>query len=49
MDTNRRPGTNVPHEKSDNTLSRCLSPDLEVSRNDDRIHALASVRPDDVL
>ena len=29
-------------------LTRCLSLDLEVGRADDRIHALAGVRPDTV-
>ena len=30
----------------DNVLARCLSLDLEVGRADERIHALAGVRPD---
>ena len=33
-------------KRSIHTLSRCLSLDLEVGRNDGRIHALAGVRPD---
>ena len=39
-------GANSPYGRSDHALLRCLSLDLEVGRNDDRIHALAGVRPD---
>ena len=37
-----------PHtpDDSDHPLIRCLSLDLEVGRRDDRIHAIAGVRPD---
>ena len=37
---------NMLHEAGDHALSRCLDLDLEVGRNDGRIHALAGVRPD---
>lgn len=43
---NRAPGGNALHGQGDNPLSSCLSLDLEVGRNDGRIHALAGVRPD---
>ena len=43
---NGAPGVNTLHERGDHTLLRCLSLDLEVGRNDGRIHALAGVRPD---
>ena len=43
---NRAPGGNAPDGRGDHALSRCLSLDLEVGRNDGRIHALAGVRPD---
>ena len=43
---NYAPGGNALHGRGDNPLSRCLSLDLEVGRNDGRIHALAGVRPD---
>ena len=39
-------GVNALHGRGDHALSRCLSLDLEVGRNDGRIHALAGVRPD---
>ena len=47
-DTNpkRAPGANSLHGPGDDALTRCLSLDLEVGRNDGRIHALAGVRPD---
>ena len=43
---NGAPGVNALHGRGDHALSRCLSLDLEVDRNDGRIHALAGVRPD---
>ena len=43
---NRAPGGNALREPRIPALSRCLSLDLEVGRNDGRIHALAGVRPD---
>ena len=43
---NSGPGANALHGRSDRQLSRCLSLDLEVGRNDGHIHALAGVRPD---
>ena len=42
---NRAPGGNSLHEQGVNPLSRCLSLDLEVGRNDGQVHALAGVRP----
>ena len=47
-DTNpkRAPGANSLHGPGDDALTRCLSLDLEVGRNDGRIYALAGVRPD---
>ena len=43
---NRAPGGNALREPRIPALSRCLSLDLEVGRNDGRIHALAGVRTD---
>ena len=48
---NHGPEGNALHEQGDGeqgdgALLRCLSLDLEVGRNDNRIHALAGVRPD---
>ena len=43
---NRAPGGTALYEPRMPALSRCLSLDLEVGRNDGRIHALAGVRPD---
>ena len=48
---NHGPDGNALHEQGDGeqgdgALLRCLSLDLEVGRNDNRIHALAGVRPD---
>ena len=48
---NHGPEGNALHEpgdgeQGDGALLRCLSLDLEVGRNDGRIHALAGVRPD---
>ena len=43
---NGEPGVNALHGRRDHTLLRSLSLDLEVGRNDGRIHALAGVRPD---
>ena len=43
---NRAPGGNALHQTGDHALLRCLSLDLEVGRNDGRVHALAGVRPD---
>ena len=42
----RGSGASALNEPGDHALSRCLSLDLEVGRNDGRIHALAGVRPD---
>ena len=39
-------GRNALHGRGEHALSRFLSLDLEVGRNDGRIHALAGVRPD---
>ena len=39
-------GVNALHRRGARALSRCLSLDLEVGRNDGRIHALAGARPD---
>ena len=46
---NVRPGREsaaAPSGNAGNPLSRCLSLDLEVGKGDERIHALAGVRPD---
>lgn len=43
---NHWPEGNALHEQGDGAPLRCLSLDLEVARNDNRIHALAGVRPD---
>ena len=43
---NRAPGGNALHQTGDHALLRCLSLDLEVGRNDGRVHALVGVRPD---
>ena len=43
---NHAPGGNALHQTGDHALLRCLSLDLEVGRNDGRVHALAGVRPD---
>ena len=42
----RRNGPTPTPDGHDQGLTRCLSLDLEVGRADDRIHALAGVRPD---
>ena len=42
----RRNGPTPAPDGHDQGLTRCLSLDLEVGRADDRIHALAGVRPD---
>ncbi len=43
---NRGPDANTSYGEDDRARPRCLSLDLEVGRNDNRIHALAGVRPD---
>ena len=43
---NHGPEGDALHERGDGALLRCLSLDLEVGRADNRIHALAGVRPD---
>ena len=48
MRSAKPPGANpaaVPGDRA-NVLARCVSLDLEVGRADERIHALAGVRPD---
>ena len=42
----QRPGNSTPSPGDSSLLSRCLSLDLEVGVQDDRIHAFAGVRPD---
>ena len=48
MRSGKPPGANPAAVSGDrdNVLARCLSLDLEVGRADERIHALAGVRPD---
>ena len=48
MRSAKPPGANSAAVSGDraNVLARCLSLDLEVGRADERIHALAGVRPD---
>lgn len=47
-DTNANLGSSAGslHRLGDRALTRCLSLDLEIGRNDQRIHAFAGVRPD---